>query len=106
MYVLLPFKEYEIEHLSIYHVIWENLEKWILYLGSRLDITEPLVAQTVESACSAGELSLIPVSGRSSGEGSGNPLQYSYLENPMDMGLQSVRHDWATSLSLSLDITI
>ena len=28
----------------------------------------------------------IPVSGRSPGEGHGNPLQYSYLENPMDSG--------------------
>ena len=26
----------------------------------------------------------IPGSGRSPGEGNGNPLQYSYLENPMD----------------------
>ena len=29
---------------------------------------------------------LIPGSGRSPGEGNGNPLQYSYLENPMDRG--------------------
>jgi len=29
---------------------------------------------------------LIPGSGRSSGEGNGNPLQYSFLENPMDGG--------------------
>ena len=37
-----------------------------------------------ESACSAGDLGLIPGSGRSPGEGNGNPLQYSCLENPMD----------------------
>jgi len=36
------------------------------------------------SACSAGDLGLIPGSGRSPGEGNGNPLQYSCLENPMD----------------------
>ena len=29
---------------------------------------------------------LIPGSGRASGEGNGNPLQYSYLGNPMDRG--------------------
>jgi len=29
---------------------------------------------------------LIPGSGRSPGEGNGNPLQYSCLENPMDRG--------------------
>ena len=44
----------------------------------------------------------IPESGRSLGEGNSNPLQYSFLENPMDrgpwwapesMGSQRVRHD-------------
>ena len=44
-----------------------------------------LVAQTVKvSAYDAGDLDWIPGSGRSSGEGNGNPLQYSCLENPMD----------------------
>ena len=43
-----------------------------------------LVAQMVESACNAGDLGSIPGSGRSPGEGNGNPLQYSCLENPMD----------------------
>ena len=34
----------------------------------------------------AGNLGWIPGSGRSPGEGNGNPLQCSYLENPMDKG--------------------
>ena len=38
------------------------------------------------SACKAGDPGLIPGSGRSPGEGNGNPLQYSCLENPMDGG--------------------
>ena len=38
------------------------------------------------SACNAGDLGLIPGLGRSPGEGNGNPLQYSCLENPMDRG--------------------
>ena len=37
-----------------------------------------------EFACSAGDLGLIPGLGRSPGEGNGNPLHYSCLENPMD----------------------
>ena len=37
-----------------------------------------------ESACNAGDLGLISASGRSPEEGNDNPLQYSYLENPMD----------------------
>jgi len=37
-------------------------------------------------AYNAGDLGSIPGSGRSSEEGNGNPLQYSWLENPMDGG--------------------
>ena len=39
-----------------------------------------------ESACNVGDLGLIPVSGRSLGEGNGNPLQYSCPEKSMDKG--------------------
>ena len=39
-----------------------------------------------ESACNAGDLGSIPGWGRSPGEGNGNPLQHSCLENPMDGG--------------------
>ena len=39
-----------------------------------------------ESACSAGDPGSIPGSGRSSGEGNGNPFQYSCLGNSMDRG--------------------
>ena len=60
-----------------------------------------------ESACSAGymgDMDLIPGLRRSSGEGNGNPLQYSCLENPMDKGawqgrvdgIARVRHDLVT----------
>ena len=38
------------------------------------------------SACNVGDLCSIPGSGRSPGEGNGNPLQYSCLENLMDGG--------------------
>ena len=44
-----------------------------------------------ESTCNAGDMGLIHGSGRSSGEGNGNPLQYSCLENPLDR-----RAWWAT----------
>ena len=39
-----------------------------------------------ESDSNAGDLGLIPGSGRSAGEGNGNPLQYFCLENSMDRG--------------------
>ena len=44
-----------------------------------------------ESACNAGDLDLIPGLGRFPGGGQSNPLQYFYLENPMDRGVW-----WAT----------
>ena len=45
-----------------------------------------LIAQSVESACSARDLGSIPGLGRSPGEGNDNPLQYHCLENLMDRG--------------------
>ena len=44
-----------------------------------------------ESTCNAGDSALIPGSGRSPGEGNGNPLQYSCLQNSMGRGAW-----WAT----------
>ena len=60
-----------------------------------------------ESPCNAGGLGLIPVLGRSPGEGNVNLLQYSCLENPMDRGacqttifrVTRVGHDFATKPS-------
>ena len=59
-----------------------------------------------ESACNAGDIGLIPGSGRSPKRGNGNPLQYSCLENPVDGGTwwpvvspwghKRVRHGLAT----------
>ena len=44
-----------------------------------------------ESACNVGNLGSVPGLGRSPGEGNGNPLQYSCLENPIGRGAW-----WAT----------
>ena len=64
-----------------------------------------LVAQVVNNrpadAGDARDAGLIPGLGRSAGEGNGNPVQYSYLENPMDRaawwgivhGVTRVGHD-------------
>ena len=51
-----------------------------------------------ESSCNAGHLGLIPGLERSPGEGHGNPLQYSGLENSMDRGAwQATVHGVAKS---------
>ena len=57
----------------------------------------------LESACKAGDPGLIPWLGRYPGEGNGNPLQYSCLENPMDRGawqaaVYGVTNDLVTKL--------
>ena len=46
----------------------------------------PGASDSEESACNAGDLGSILGSGRSPEGGSGNPLQYSCLKNPMDRG--------------------
>ena len=48
--------------------------------------TEVRIEELIESLHSEGDLGLISEWGRSPGVGNGNPLQYSYLENPMDRG--------------------
>ena len=50
-----------------------------------------------ESTCNAGDLSSIPVLGKSPGEGNGFPLQYSGLENSMDRVWQTTVHGVAKS---------
>ena len=61
-------------------------------------------AQSVKNLPAVQDTGSIPGSGRSLGEGNGNPLQYSFLENPMDRGawqatarvVARVRHNLAT----------
>ena len=57
-----------------------------------------------ESACNAGNLGLIPRSGRSPGEGNGSQLHYSCLENPMDRGAwRSIVHGVAKNWTQLLE---
>ena len=59
-----------------------------------------------ESACSVGDLGLIPGLGISSGEESGNPLQYSCLENSMDReAWRAIVHRVAKSWTRLSDFT-
>ena len=57
--------------LLYFAVLWGGLPWWL---------------SSKEAACNAGDLGLIPESGRSPGEGNGYPLQYSCLQNYMDRG--------------------
>ena len=73
----------------------------VILIYGGLQVTFPGGAEVKASACNVGDLGSVPGLGRSPGEGNGNPLQYSCLENPMDEGawwatvhgLQRVGHD-------------
>ena len=66
-------------------VNWNGLLTFIVtILQSSQDF--PGGSDSKASAYNVGDLGSIPESGRSAGEGNGNPLQYSCLENPMDGG--------------------
>ena len=72
------------------------LHQVLIYVGFSDD------SDSKESACNAGNAGLIPRSRRSPGEGNGNPLQYSCLENCIDIGAW-----WATvhGVTKELDMT-
>ena len=61
-----------------------DIRKWLILWNSGRGF--PGGSYGKESACSVGDYGSIPGLGRSPGEGNGNPLQYSCLENPMDRG--------------------
>ena len=67
-------------------------------VGHNRETLLPVGSPGKESACNAGDPGSIPASGKSPGEGNGNPLQYSCLENPMDKGAwQATVHGAAKS---------
>ena len=83
---------------SLPRLLWERAG-----LGGCADLTSfihcegsPGGSAGKESACNAGDLGSVPVSGRCPGEGNGHPLQSSCLENPMDRGAW-----WATVYGLT-----
>ena len=54
----------------------------------------PVGSDGKESACNVGEPGSTPGSGRSPGEGNGNPLQYSCLDNSIDRGAWGCNSPW------------
>ena len=62
------------------------------FTGDKILLGFPGGSDSKESICNAGDLGSMPGLGISPGEGKGNRLQYSCLENPMDRGagLQSM----------------
>ena len=80
------------QSIVVFPACWNTTQhwKWITtYYNKKRGF--PGGSDGKESACSAGDLGSTPELGRSPGEGNGNPLQYSCLENSMDWGAW-----WAT----------
>ena len=61
-------------------------QRWVRLPNILVPLGLPGSSDGKASACSEGDLGSIPGLGRSPGEGNGNPLQYSCLENSMDGG--------------------
>ena len=59
-----------------------------------------------ESANNAGDVGSVPGSGRSPGEGNGNVLQYSCLENPLDRGARQATVHGVTKSQTQLSMYI
>ena len=85
---------------------FQNYFEVIFYNTNDFSLLTSLVAQMVKNLpANAVDSGLIPGLGKDPGEGNGNPLQYSCLENSMNRGawkatsmrLQRVGHDLATS---------
>ena len=72
---------------AAFHCLLKYMEEYIGLTGGSV------VKDLPANAGSSGDSSLIPESGRSPGEGNGNPLKYSCLKTPMDRGAwQAVVH--------------
>ena len=65
---------------SVRGIFQARVLEWVAIAGF------PTGSDGQASVCNTGDPGSIPGSGRSSGEGNGNPLQYPCLENPMDRG--------------------
>jgi len=106
--------------LSLLAILWNSVFRWIYLSFSPL----PFASLLFSAICKAYSHNLFALlhflflgivlitASCTIGEGNGYPLQYSCLENPMNgeawqatiHGVAKVRHDWATSLSLSCTV--
>ena len=67
-------------------LMWHKAQPYVVLKGALTPFHFPSSSVGKESACNAGDLGLIPGSGRSPGEENGSPLQHSCLENSTDRG--------------------
>ena len=84
-------------HFGMWNFELQHVNSWV-----------SLVAKLVKSlpAINAGDPGSIPGSGRSPGEGNGNPLQYSCLENSMDRGAGQATVHGITESDTTVKLTL
>ena len=104
--ILWGFSSYAFPNICIHFPIWclpQTGQESLTLCNNEASLIAQLVKKKKKSVCNAGDPGSIPRTGRSP-EGSGNPLQYSCLENPMDRGawrvtahgVTRVRHNLVT----------
>ena len=94
-----------LSHLTTHFVHPPNGFIWLYLPNPGIEPRSPGASDGKESACNARDLGLTPGLERSPGEGNGNLLQWSCLENPMENGawqvtihrVTRVGHDWETN---------
>ena len=89
MYCLENFEHY-------FTSVWDECNCEVVWAFFGIALGFPGGSEVKVSACNTGNLGWIPGSGRSPGEGNGNPLQYSCLENPMGGGARWATVHWVT----------
>ena len=85
-YLLLTHVSYIHKHVDIASLLTNKKKFYTIYLISPFLCGFPGGSVGKESTCDAGDVGSIPGLGRCPGEGNGNSLQYSCLENPMERG--------------------
>ena len=78
-------------------------DSFILFLQYDFAFVENYTHICIEWTCNTGDLGLIPGLGRSPGGGSGNPLQYSGLENPHGQRSQAGYRPWGRKESDTIE---
>ena len=91
-------------------------ENWIRFLGRGIHWRRDRLPTPVflgfpcsagkQSTCNAGDLGSVPELGRYPGEGNGDPLQYSCLENSMDRGAWQAKAHGVAELDATEQISL
>ena len=103
-------REFQLAGKNVQRLAWISCTPpigQVLYTILQCMLGFPGGSEVKASACNAADLGSIPGLGRSPGEGNGNPLQYSCLENPMDGGAWwATVHGVAKSRTRLSDLTL